>query len=504
MGTPVYMPPEQATGQIGAIDQRSDVYSLGAILYEMLTLEPPIDKEGGYLAVLMRVAEGEIVPPEQRSPQRARAGKIPKELAAVAQKAMAKSPQDRYQDVEALRNDIERFQEGRSVSAKEDTKTEMLVKFVKRNKGFSAGVAVALLILVASLGFVTNAWWETGQAKAASDLAQKETKQRTEKAVPALVGAARMYGDNRNPDDALTQLDLALTYKRDYPPAHLLKGQVLIAKRDFPNAQSELEEYLKLQPQDREAKELAKLCQDVRPEDGERLLALADMLLQQKALGLSDYLMVEVNRMTGSSEKLLPVLRKRIEAAWPGLGGRLSVQKGGSLLLNLDQCGRQVRDLTPLKGMPLTWLSLFGCEQVRDLTPLKGMPLTVLSLYRCVQVRDLTPIQGMKLTSLDLENLGQVQDLSPLKGMPLTWLNLGNCVQVGDLTPLKGMPLSSLRLVNCVQVRDLTPLKDMPLTWLDMTGHSQVRDLTPLQGMNLAEIHSGPRTSPKAWTCFAA
>ena len=69
LGTPVYMPPEQATGKIDAIDHRSDIYSLGAILYEMLTLQPPIDKEGGYLAVLMRVMQGEIVPPEQRNPQ---------------------------------------------------------------------------------------------------------------------------------------------------------------------------------------------------------------------------------------------------------------------------------------------------------------------------------------------------------------------------------------------------------------------------------------------------
>src|SRR5208283_4084803 len=76
LGTPVYMPPEQASGQVQAVDHRSDIYSLGAILYEMLTLQPPVEKGGGYLDVLMRVMQGQSEPPEQRTPQRARAGKI--------------------------------------------------------------------------------------------------------------------------------------------------------------------------------------------------------------------------------------------------------------------------------------------------------------------------------------------------------------------------------------------------------------------------------------------
>jgi len=473
IGTPVYMPPEQAAGQVDAINQRSDIYSLGAILYEMLTLQPPIDKEGGYLTILMRVIQGEIVPPEQRNPQRAKAGKLPKEISAVAMKALAKNPQDRYPNVEALRRDIERFQEGRSVSAKEDTKREMIWKFVKRNKAFSAATVVVAVVLLWSSVVNYQARWQI--------------QDRTEKAVPALVGAARLSGESRNLDEALDQLDLALTYSPTYAPAHLLRGQVLIAKKEFSKALTELEQYLKAQPQNREAQELAKLCQNARPADGERLLAISTVLQRQKAPGLAACLWQDVAKLTGTSEKLLPVLRQRIETAWPGLGNRLTMDKeDGGLRLNLRGCGDQVRDLSALQGMPLVNLNLGMCAKVQDFSPLRGMPLTRLDLLE-TGVQELTFLKDMPLTSLNLHGCRQLADLTPLKGMPLTTLSLAECEKVPDLTALQGMPLRSLTLAYC-PVRDLTPLKGMPLIGLDLHGCRQVSDLTPLQGMELTEF----------------
>ena len=121
LGTPVYMPPEQAAGKIDAIDQRSDIYSLGAILYEMLTLQRPWTRKAATWPSSCGWWKERSSRRSSGSRQRAKAGKIPNELSAIAMKALAKEKEQRYPNVEALRRDIERFQEGRSVSAKEDT-----------------------------------------------------------------------------------------------------------------------------------------------------------------------------------------------------------------------------------------------------------------------------------------------------------------------------------------------------------------------------------------------
>src|SRR5262249_52266215 len=158
--------------------------------------------------------------------QRARAGKLPKELSAIAMKALAKSPQQRYPSVEALRRDIERFQEGRSVSAKEDTYREAAWKLVKRNKGIRAATGSVGVVLLWS-SFVNYH-------------ARRQTQERTEKAVPALVEAARLGVERRNYPNALKQVDLALAYTPDDADALLLKGQLLIVQHDYAGARTAL------------------------------------------------------------------------------------------------------------------------------------------------------------------------------------------------------------------------------------------------------------------------
>ncbi|MFC1671688.1 protein kinase [Planctomycetota bacterium] len=143
-GTPSYMPPEQAEGRISEVDEKSDVYSLGAVLYEMLTLAPPFTGKTTD-EIIQKVTEGKVVAPDQLEGT----DNVPSELSAICMKAMAHDKQDRYPNVQDLARDIRLFLQGRAVSAKEDTFAESIVKLVRRNRQICATAAAAAAVLLA-------------------------------------------------------------------------------------------------------------------------------------------------------------------------------------------------------------------------------------------------------------------------------------------------------------------------------------------------------------------
>ncbi|MFW6053326.1 MAG: protein kinase domain-containing protein [Persicimonas sp.] len=107
VGTPYYMSPEQAQGRIDALDQRTDVYALGAILYEVLTLVP-VFESSHMLSLLFKVIEQAPQAPTERTPQRS----IPRELEEICLKALAKSADERFQSAQEMAEDLELFLEG--------------------------------------------------------------------------------------------------------------------------------------------------------------------------------------------------------------------------------------------------------------------------------------------------------------------------------------------------------------------------------------------------------
>jgi tRNA A-37 threonylcarbamoyl transferase component Bud32 len=106
VGTPCYMSPEQASGDVNAINELSDVFSLGAILYEILTCTPPI-LGNSLREMIMRAKKCEIQPPDERVDF-----PLPVGLVRIIMKALSKDPAERYSSVVQLRNALERFLEG--------------------------------------------------------------------------------------------------------------------------------------------------------------------------------------------------------------------------------------------------------------------------------------------------------------------------------------------------------------------------------------------------------
>jgi hypothetical protein len=443
MGTPAYMPPEQAKGE--AVDRRSDIYALGAILYEILTLTPPVGRGGDHQAVLQRVVEGRIDPPEQRAPVRVRYGWVPPELSAVAMKALARDPVNRYRTVDELRHDVERYLEGRSVSARHDTTWEVLKKLVKRNQGASIATAVALGVLLAVAGVflrlnhAARVRAEEAQEKAEQEkrnaeknhadylAAQEARRAQGKHSAPTFFADARHSTVQKRFEYALAQVSVALDYDPDLTEAWLLKGQLLIGQKQFAAARQDLGRYLERQPNDAEARKLVELCGRANPEDVVVLVEFGDTLTRQKAYVLARVMLAHVGEAKEARQRMFKIYQEHLDAAWPGAGAKLSMRDDR---LSLDMDGvrnrQMITDLTPLQGMLLTTLDLQGCAQVQDLSPLQGMPLTSLNLRACAQVQDLTPLQGLKLETIFLppkvtrgmDVLRNMSSLKTIQGKP--------------------------------------------------------------------------------------
>ncbi len=140
LGTPAYMSPEQASGQAHHVDGRSDVYSLGGVLYELLTGELPF--LGNQRMILHQVLHD-----EPRSP-RSLNDRIPRDLETICLKAMAKEPSRRYQTAGAMSDDLARFLAGKPIAARPVGRVERLWRWCKRNPlvaSLSAAVVVALV-----------------------------------------------------------------------------------------------------------------------------------------------------------------------------------------------------------------------------------------------------------------------------------------------------------------------------------------------------------------------
>ncbi|MBI4866588.1 MAG: protein kinase [Candidatus Wallbacteria bacterium] len=146
-GTPGYMAPEQARGEISRLSERTDVYALGAILYECLTLQPPHQKETSLLT-LQAVLTEPIVAPSRRVSGR----HIPPDLEAIAMKALDPQPGRRYASVNAFREELEAWLGDQPIGARRSTPLESFLRWTRRHRERALGIFLGLAAAVTGAG----------------------------------------------------------------------------------------------------------------------------------------------------------------------------------------------------------------------------------------------------------------------------------------------------------------------------------------------------------------
>ncbi len=159
IGTPSYMPPEQAQGQRKAVTTASDVYGLGAILYDLLTGVPPF-RGSTVTETLRKVVEEEPNRPRSLNP------KVDRDLETICLKCLDKDPQRRYASAEALAGDLNRWLTGEPIQSRPIGRVERLYKWARRKPSLAALVAtVAFVLSVVAPGFLAYYWWNSAIAE---------------------------------------------------------------------------------------------------------------------------------------------------------------------------------------------------------------------------------------------------------------------------------------------------------------------------------------------------
>lgn len=249
LGTPAYMSPEQIAAGRTPLDHRTDIYSLGATLYELLTLRPPFDGErrDQVLAQIMH---------KEPRPLRSINKKVPVDLETICLKAMEKDPDRRYQSAGAMAEDLRRHVNRFAISARRVGPVGKTAKWVRRHPGVTTGIGFGCIAIIVAAFFASRAVEAEQRRLAEREQSQKQlaTLEREHALENALVAATS--GDLQAAEQAIASAErLGATPGQ----VRMLRGQVAYFQGDYEQATVNLDEAVLLEPHSATAHGLAAL-----------------------------------------------------------------------------------------------------------------------------------------------------------------------------------------------------------------------------------------------------
>ena len=509
MGTPEFMAPEQATGAIETLDARTDIYQLGAILYQILTLRPPVQATTIEEA-LDQVRAGAFPPPRSFTKGKKRlphlpGGRVPDSLSAVTMKALALDQAARYQAVPDLQAEIEAFQHGFATSAEKAGLAKQITLLIKRHKALAVAAAVVFVLVNAFMARVF-----------VSERESKRLVARLQSTAPTFESNARALIEKSATEPAALERALeSVNFAIDLAPQHtdyrLLKAGVLQTLQRPAEARAIYMTVLAREPANAVARENLALCEVMLREQKSggsvSPATLGKLASSLRIQGRNAEALFVSRTFDKSGSEQLATWKAMLKKAGIVREPRLDAAGG----LGVDLATTNLDNVGSLRGLPLNWLLING-NPVSDLSPLAGMPLRTLDL-RGTRVTDLSPLRGAPLHSLVVP--GGITDLSPLRGMPMEKLVFDRSppATVSDFSVLRDMPLADLDLgytrfadarllagkpltrlvLDATQVSDLAPLRDLPIEALSLRAlpKASLRDLSFIPVKTLKSVDLG-------------
>jgi hypothetical protein len=413
------------------LDTRTDVYALGCILYSILTHDAPIG--GGLNTILDATRNDAIVPPSERCPD----GSIPESLDAVVNKALAHDKDDRYQTVEAFKNEVEKYLQGRSTQAENAGIIKELSLLIKRNKQVCAlAFAAAAILFVATavfIGAIQSSKAETERALAqVQDLREQEKelflqKEEAFEMYKAAVEERRQFA-SQLVDEQLQRAHKLMTYPLYFgsPKENLKTAYAILASHH--NSQSPSPEVEDLIVVNLFLSQRYEELQSFSSENYQALITIAnDHKDRERRSGpnvLSDVdllsVMVALNALPDSQQDVKEaILERAVCFAIDARGGKYV---HGKIVQELIQCWnpewtaagnfkhRSDTKSQMISGRGLKRLQGVGANS-SHFSFLRLLPIDTLDL-RGTGIESLNHIRGVNLKSLDIRDTS-IQNLHP-------------------------------------------------------------------------------------------